>query len=122
MMLAKNARFWPDRKRPGVELKHLGTFSEGRTGMSFLRVAPGAEIKAGTQEDTELRFCVDGTFSYGGQSWGAGTYLHLPFGADVKALASEKGATFFVITLPMLADIAAARGAGAHPSELVHAA
>jgi ChrR Cupin-like domain len=122
MMLAKNSRFWPDRKRPGVELKHLGTFSEGRTGMSFLRVAPGAEIKAGTQEDTELRFCVDGTFSYDGRSWGAGTYLHLPFGADVKALASEKSATFFVITLPMLADIATARSAGAYPSGLVHAA
>jgi len=31
-------------------------------------------------------------------------------------------ATFFVITLPLLADIAAARSAGAHPSGLVHAA
>jgi hypothetical protein len=45
--------------------------------------------------------------------WGAGTYLYLPFGADVKALASERSATFFVITLPMLADIAAARRAAA---------
>jgi hypothetical protein len=85
MMLAKNSRFWPDRKRPGVELKHLG----------------------GPQEDTELRFCVDDSCSYDGQSWGPGTYL--PFGADVQTLASEKSATFFVITLPMLADIVAAR-------------
>ena len=38
MMLAKNYRFWPDRKRPGVEVKHLGTFSEARTGISFLRL------------------------------------------------------------------------------------
>jgi hypothetical protein len=70
------------------------------------RRVPLAEIKAGPQEDTELWFCVDGSFSYGGESWGGGTYLYLPFGADVKALASEKSATFFVITLPMLADIA----------------
>ena len=45
MMLSKNYRFWPDRKRPGIEAKHLGTFSEARTGISFLRLAPGAAIR-----------------------------------------------------------------------------
>jgi hypothetical protein len=35
------------------------------------------------------------------------TYLFLPNDARVKPLASEKGAEFFVITLPMLADLAA---------------
>ena len=49
--------------------KLLGTFSEGRTGMSFLRVAPGAEIKPGTQENAELWFCGDRAFSYDGGSW-----------------------------------------------------
>jgi hypothetical protein len=108
-MLAKNYRFWPDRKRPGIEVKHLGTFSEARTGIGFLRVTPGAAITAGEQDDAELRFLLQGSFTYDGKSWGEGTYMFLPNGAAVKDLRSEHGATFFVITLPMLADLAAAR-------------
>jgi hypothetical protein len=107
MMLSENARFWPDRKRPGLEIKHLGTFSEARTGMSFLRIVPGAQRAAGEQDDAELLYCLDGAFSYDGKTYGRGTYLFLPNGAGVKALASDKGAEFFVITLPMLADLAA---------------
>jgi len=109
MMLAKNYRFWPDRKRPGVEVKHLGTFSEARTGIGFVRLAPGAEIKGGAQEDTELRYLLEGSYAYDGKVWGEGTYMFVPNGAAVKDLRSDKGATFFVITLPMLADLAAAR-------------
>jgi hypothetical protein len=36
--------------------------------------------------------------------------MFVPNGAAVKDMRSEDGATFFVITLPMLADLAAARG------------
>jgi hypothetical protein len=35
--------------------------------------------------------------------------MFLPNSAPVKDLRSEQGATFFVITLPMLADLAAAK-------------
>jgi hypothetical protein len=109
MMLAKNYRFWPDRNRPGVEIKHLGSFSEARTGISFLRLLPGAEIKGGVQEDAELRYLLAGSCTYDDKNRGEGTYMFLPNGAAVKDLRSEQGATFFVITLPMLADIAAAK-------------
>ena len=110
MMLARNYRFWPDRKRPGVEVKHLGTFSEARTGIGFLRLTPGAAIEAGDQDDAELRFLLEGSVDYDGKTWGEGTYMFLPNGADVTDLRSPQGATFFVITLPMLADLAAIRG------------
>jgi len=109
MMLAKNYRFWPDRKRPGIEIKHLGTFSEARTGISFLRLMPGARIPAGLQEDAELRYLLEGSVLYDGKTWSQGTYMFMPNGAEVRDLRSEKGATFFVITLPMLADLAAAQ-------------
>lgn len=107
MMLSKNYRFWPDRRRPGLEIKHLGTFSEARTGIGFLRILPGAARAGGRQDDAELLYCVDGVFSYDAKIHGRGTYLFLPNDARVKPLASEKGAEFFVITLPMLADLAA---------------
>jgi hypothetical protein len=109
MMLAKNYRFWPDRKREGIEVKHLGTFSEARTGIGFLRIGRGATLAAGRQDDAELRYCTEGSFGYDGRTWGKGTYMFLPHGADVKALHADQGAEFFVITLAMLADLAAIR-------------
>lgn len=123
MMLTENYRFWPDRKRPGVEVKHLGTFSEARTGIGFMRLVPGAAIESGVQEDAELRFSLGGSFEYGGKTWGEGTYMFLPNGAAVQDLRSSAGATFFVITLPMLADLAAAarNSAGKHPAMPAHA-
>ncbi len=108
MMLAENFRFWPDRRRPGIEVKHLGTFSEARTAISFLKLTPGAALKGGVQDDAELRYLLEGSVSYDGKTWGEGTYMFLPNGAAVKDLSTPNGATFFVITLPMLADLAAA--------------
>jgi hypothetical protein len=108
IMLAENYRFWPDRKRPGLDIKHLGTFSEARTGIGFLRLHSGASIAAGRQEDAELRYLLAGSCEYDGKNWGEGTYMFLPNDAAVKELRSQNGATFFVITLPMLADLAAA--------------
>jgi ChrR Cupin-like domain len=108
MMLAENFRFWPDRNRPGIAIKHLGTFSEARTGIGFLKVTPGATLKGGAQEDAELRYLLEGSFKYDGKSWGEGTYMFVPNGAAIGDLSSDDGATFFVITLPMLADLAAA--------------
>jgi hypothetical protein len=72
---------------------------------------PGAELPAGTQEDAELLFMVEGAVNYGGRSLGEGTYMFLPNGAQLKTMRSEKGATFFSIALPLLADLAAAQQA-----------
>jgi len=118
MMLAKNYWFWPDRKRQGIEIKHLGTFSEARTGIGFLRLLSGSTIEASVQEDAELRYLLEGSCEYDGRSWGEGAYMFLPNGAAVQDLRSEHGATFFVITLPMLADLSSAkRNPGArHPA------
>jgi hypothetical protein len=123
MMLSKNYRFWPDRKRPGVEAKHLGTFSEARTGICFLRLAAGAAIPGGEQEDAELRYCTAGAFSYDGRTWGRGAYMFVPNGAHAPEVRAVEPTEFFVITLPMLADLAAlGRATGvAHPAALTEA-
>ena len=123
MMLAKNYRFWPDRRRPGVAAKHLGTFSEARTGISFLRLGPGAVVAAGTQEDAELRYCTAGAFAYDGKTFGRGAYMFVRNGARTQDLRAAEATEFFVITLPMLADLAAlSRDTGvAHPAALAQA-
>ncbi|MDH7798966.1 MULTISPECIES: cupin domain-containing protein [unclassified Beijerinckia] len=112
MMLTKNYRFWPDRRRPGVEIKHIGTFSEARTAIFFMRLQGGASVPAGTQEDAELRYLINGSFRYGGKIYGEGTYMFVRNGAKIEEMVSQDGATFFVIGLPMLADLGALVASG----------
>jgi hypothetical protein len=107
MMLNEHYGWWPDRERPGVETKHLGTFTELRTGIGFFRLAPGARIAAHRADDAELRYLEKGSVDYAGKTWGEGTYMYVKPGAELAAMSSTTGATFFTITLPMVAELAA---------------
>jgi len=107
MMQPQHYRWVADRARPGIEEKHLGTFTELRTGIGFFRMRPGSHLPAATHKDAELRYCVEGGFAYGGRSWTEGAYLYLPPGSSTEAFASRDGATFFVISLPLIAECAA---------------
>jgi mannose-6-phosphate isomerase-like protein (cupin superfamily) len=119
VMLPENYGWVPDRTLAGVEHKHLGTFGEMRTGMSFVRLAPGAKLPAGHQEDAEIRYLIDGAVTYGGTRWqggmsdSEGTYFYIPNGCAVNETVAEKGATFFVISLPMMAEMEAKHRRGA---------
>jgi len=106
MMEPKNYRWVVDRKRPGVETKHLGTFTERCTGIGFFRLAPGASMPAERQDEAEIRYLVEGSVNYGGKTWNENTYFFIPPGADVGALNSTTGGTFFTISLPMIAQLA----------------
>ncbi len=107
MMQPQHYRWVADRDRPGIETKHLGTFTELRTGIGFFRLTPGATLAAERHRDAELRYCIEGSFSYGGKNWGEGAYLFIPPGADTDAFASATGASFFYISLPLIAEFAA---------------
>lgn len=108
VMMVSDAFAWiPDRERPGIETKHLGTFTELRTGIGFFRLLADARFDTGRQREAELRYCIDGSFSYGGKDWGKNTYMFLPPGSATETITSAAGATFFVITLPMIAEFAA---------------
>jgi hypothetical protein len=102
-----------DRTLAGVAHKRLGTF--GGSGVRLMRLDPGAEIPARIEADAEIRYLIDGSIDYDGKSWlggktkDQGTYMFVQAGAAVNAITSRGGATFFIIELPMLADIAAAQ-------------
>ena len=113
MMISDNYRWVPDRHRPGVETKHMGTFTEYRTAIGFFRLTQGARIAAGRAEDAELRYLQEGSVEYGGRRWDAGTYMYVKPGARLEAMSSAEGATFFTITLPMVAEQMAAQSPGA---------
>ncbi len=103
---APRYRWVLDRARPGIATKHLGTFTELRTAIGFLRLLPGAGLTPGRQTDAELRYLLEGSVNYGGASWPAGTYFFLPSGAASENLATQEGAPFFTITLPMIGEAA----------------
>jgi hypothetical protein len=105
MMLKENYNWWPDKNRLGVETKHMGTFTELRTAIGFFRLTPGALIAAHRTDDAELRYLEKGSIEYAGRSWGEGTYMCVPPGADLAPMSSASGATFFTITLPMVAQL-----------------
>ena len=107
MMLPQYYSWVVDREHPDIETKHLGTFSELRTGIGFLRLQPGARLEAARQRDAELRYCIAGSFTYGGEDWDENTYMFVPPGAETEALAAAQGATFFTISLPLIAEFAA---------------
>jgi hypothetical protein len=115
VMHSENAQWTPDRKLPGVEHKHLGSFGVRRTGLRFTRIRPGAAIPARIEDDAEIRYLIDGSIVYSGQQWqggetgDVGTYMWIQAGAEVDEIVSTAGGTFFVIELPMLADILAER-------------
>ena len=112
VMHAENAQWIPDRKLAGVEHKPLGSFGVRRSGVRLTRLAAGATIPAGVQEDAEIRYVIDGTIVYDGKTWyggktrDAGTYMWIQPGAEVGAITTTTGATFFIIELPFVADIA----------------
>jgi hypothetical protein len=113
VMKSAAAQWVPDRKLPGVENKALGSFGVRRSGARFTRLQPGATLPAHLQEDAEIRYLVDGSITYDGKTWqggetaDVGTYMWIQAGAEVLEIGTATGGTFFVIELPMLADIAA---------------
>jgi len=106
MMIAANYRWVPSRKQPGVETRHLGTFTELETRIGFTRLAPGASVAGERHEDMMLHFLLDGSISYGGRVWGKGTYVCIPAGATTETVSSKAGAEFFTLALPMVAILA----------------
>ncbi len=111
VMRPQNHPWIGDRQDVGVEHKRLGTF--GGSGIRMTRLLPGAKIPAQRMEDAEIRYLLDGSINYGGKTWQGGktldqgTYMFIQAGADVGEITTETGGEFYVIELPMLADIAA---------------
>lgn len=116
IIMRQDAYRWvPDRKRPGVDHKHMSQFGEHRSGIELRRLAPGARIPAHRQEDAEILYllegsvCYDGRIWQGGRSQDLGTYMFIQNGAEIEDISSEIGGIFLVISLPMLGDIEAER-------------
>ncbi|MFM9966824.1 MAG: hypothetical protein ACKVQK_00260 [Burkholderiales bacterium] len=107
MMLSDCFGWMRDLKRPGVEMRHMGSFGELRTEIGMLRLNAGAVIEEGVQTEAEIRYLLEGSVGYGGQTWPVGTFFYLPNGAHREVLSAADNAKFFCIALPMISYLAA---------------
>ena len=78
-----------------------------------MRLLPGATIPAHHADDAEIRYLTSGSIEYDGKTWiggqdeNEGTYMYVPHDSDVGEITTKTGGEFYVIELPMLADIEA---------------
>ncbi len=107
MMFPDRFRWIPDRRRPGIETKHLGTFTELRSSIDLMRLGASSAIEPIADADAALCFVTEGSIQIGDRTWASGTYLYIPTGATAPAMRSASGATILTITLPMLRELAA---------------
>lgn len=92
---------WVSTAESGIERKHLGTFSERETTISFLRYAADAEHRVHGLRSGELHFVVDGSVRVGNRSHDARSAF--AFEAEEEAtLTALEATTTFVIGLPNL--------------------
>jgi hypothetical protein len=91
---------WIDTTNPGVQTKHLGTFTERNTVIRFVKVAQGATWATGARDQIEVLFLSKGTATVNGQSYGPKTGIELlPSDPSVDILANEE-TEFFSVLLP----------------------
>ena len=83
-----------------------------------MRIEADAKIPAHLQEEAEILYLSEGSITYADKTWiggktaTEGTYIYIPPEGDVKEIATANGAEFWVISLPMLAEIEAETKAG----------
>jgi hypothetical protein len=100
-MRPKGVRWMPDPKRPGVEVKHLGTFNEYGTTCALWRISPGTTIAPEILSAPQVRCVIAGSTVYEGRELDNKACYYIPEGLTTSPLESPNGAELLVITVPM---------------------
>ncbi|QLH13036.1 hypothetical protein HYQ43_01645 [Paracoccus pantotrophus] len=91
---------WLDTDQAGVQVKHLGTFTERYTRIGFIKLAKGATFNTGTRDQIQVLFMSEGSITVEGQTYGPKTAIELlPSDAPVDIVADED-ALFLSVHLP----------------------
>jgi hypothetical protein len=102
-MRSQGFRWRADPRRPGVEIKSLGTFTEYGTSVALWRLAPGATLASEVLDAPELRCVLSGETTYAGKALGHLGCYYIPEGLRTEPISSAPGAELLVFTLPMYA-------------------
>ena len=100
VMMDPESYDWIDSGMPGVSTKLLGTFTERKLRIAFIKVDAGATYNTGSRSQVEVLFMSKGSISVDGKNYGDKTGIELlPTDApiDIKA---DKESLFLTISLP----------------------
>jgi hypothetical protein len=103
VMRPKGFRWMPDWRRPGVEIRHLGTFNEYRTSVALWRIAPGTVIAPEVLTAPQIRCVVSGGTVYEGRELDNKACYYIPENVAISPIESHGGAEMLVITVPLYA-------------------
>ena len=103
IMRPQGFRWRADPNRRGVEVKHLGSFTEFQTSVSLWRLAPGTTIPAEVLGAPEVRSVLRGSTTYDGKVLDTLGCYYIPEGQRTQEIHSPDGAELLVFTLPMYA-------------------
>jgi mannose-6-phosphate isomerase-like protein (cupin superfamily) len=106
VMRPKGFRWIPDWRRPGVEVKYLGTFNEYRTSVALWRIEPGTVIAPEVLSAPQVRCVVSGGTVYEGRELDNKACYYIPEEVATSPIESPGGAELLVITVPMYARAA----------------
>lgn len=81
---------------PGVTIKVLSKGNDDGTETFLLKLAPGARVPAHQHPHTEECFIVEGTMSFGTETFGAGDYVSYPAGVAHTEVFSPTGGTILI--------------------------
>ena len=106
IMRPQGYQWIPDSRRPGVEIKHLGSFTEYRTSAALWRLARGTRIASEVLSAPELRCVLRGDTICGGKELDAKGCYYIPEGLRTQPIETRQGAEMLVITIPIYARAA----------------
>jgi len=91
---------WIPTEEPGIEAKHLGTFTERCTTIGFQRYTSGATHRVRDRRSPQLHFVLEGTLRVGDGVHGRWTAFKFDAGEEATLEALEPTTTY-VIGLPV---------------------
>jgi hypothetical protein len=103
VMRPQALRWIADPHRPGVEIRHMGSFTEFQTAVALWRIAPGTTIPSEILAAPELRCVLSGDTVYDGKELDRNGCYYIPENISTDPLHSRGGAELLVFTLPMYA-------------------
>jgi len=88
---------WKCTPLPGVETKHLGYFTESGPYVRLVRMAAGAETRAGRAPFQQARFVISGSIRYGNDEFPGLSFGYYPPNAPYAAMRATTEATLLVV-------------------------
>jgi hypothetical protein len=92
-----------DARHPGIDVRPLGCFTEHRTAVTLIRIAPGAHLLDKRLAAPQLRYVLSGTVAWGEKEYPPGSCLWIPAGVAAPPVGSITGAELFAVSLPRYA-------------------